>query len=802
MIRTYTLVFFFMGFTLLAFGQGQVSGLVLDTDTGNPLEYATISLLQKGDSSLVTGGLTDTNGNFNIEVNPGNYMLRIQYVSFETETISDVQIGEEPKNLGEISLKPSTSTLSEVVVAGKKEQTILELDKRIFNVSEDLSNTGRNAADILDNLPSVTVDVEGSVSLRGSSNVRILVDGKPSGLIGIGDTGGLQNLSGDMIERVEVVTNPSARYDAEGSAGIINIVLKKQKKSGLNGSFTANAGHPTELGGAVNLNYRQKWMNLFVNYGVRYRNRPGNGKGYQLFTLPDTTYITRRSQERTRGGLSNNIRVGTDFIFNEFNTLTASFNYRISDGTNTSEILYRDFTLDNDFLQRTLRTDNEEEDEENQEYELFYKRTFEQKGRELSATAQYRKSDEIEASDIVESAGIETLTPSLLQRSNNNEHEEQWLIQADYVHPVSDQGKFETGYRGTLRQIDNKYLVEEQNETGIWQPLAEFNNSFEYDENIHAAYAIYGSKAGKWSYMGGLRMEATDITTNLIETSERNDKNYINFFPSAFLTYTYTQGKSIQGSYSRRINRPNFWSLNPFFSFSDARNIRSGNPDLDPEFTDSYELGYLQNFTKGNIYLGGYYRHTTGVIQNISRVEDDGITYNLPENLSTQNSFGLEFNTLVDLLSWWKINGNLNIYRAITKGEAYGLVLQSDAYTLSSRLTSKWNIPNIFDVQLSGFFRAPEKTPQGRRKAFYGVDLGATRDILKNKATLALNVRDLLNSRKFRGETFGEYFYQEDEFRWGVRQVTVSFTYRLNQLKGRQRDEGFKEGDQGGEGEF
>lgn len=803
MIRSIPIVCFLFLCTIPVWAQQQILGQIRDAETGAPLEFSTISILNPQDSSIVVGGLADGQGNFRIDVPVGEYLAKVQYVSYETKFLDALDVASGNVNLGEISLNSSTATLTEVVVEGKKEQSILELDKRVFNIAQDLSNTGRNASDILGNLPSVTVDVEGGVSLRGSQNVRILVNGKPSGLIGIGDTDGLRSLQGDMIERIEVITNPSARYDAQGSAGIINIILKKEQQSGFNGSFTANVGHPENYGISGNLNYRKSWVNLFINYGVNYRRRPGNGSSYQEFFLEDTSYVTLRDQERIRGGLSNNIQLGTDFIINEFNTITASAMYRVSDENNASTIRYRDLTTDNELIQRTLRTDDEGEDDKNQEYELYYKRTFPQKGRSLSANVQFRESGEIEDSDQIESTGLieSELTPSLFQRSLNDENELQWLVQGDYVHPFLESGKFEIGYRGTLRQIDNAYIVEEKQESGEYESLPEFTNTFEYDENIYAGYAILSNKTGKWSYQGGLRMEATDLTTHLLETAEKNDKNYVNLFPSAFLTYSLKQGRSLQASYSRRINRPNFRELNPFSSFSDARNIRSGNPNLDPEFTDSYELGYLHNYATGNFYLGGYYRFTDGVIERVSQAGDDGVTYTRPENLSTQDAFGFEFTASQDILEWWQVSGNVNIFRAITEGEAYGQKLSSDTYTMTSRLTSKWDIPDLFEVQLSGFYMAPETRPQGRRKAMGSIDLGATKDVFNRKGTLSLSIRDVLNSRKYRSETFADNFYSESEFRWGVRQITLSLTYRLNQQKNRQRDRG-GDGDRGDDMDF
>lgn len=787
------LLFNSVGFT---FAQSLLSGQIVDAGENTPLEFTTLSVLQGADSTLVTGGYTDDAGKFSLSVKPGTYMLKIQFVSYETKFLDNVVVKQGGTNLGEIKLAQSDAMLAEVIVEGKAEQMVLELDKRVFNVAQDLSNTGRNASEILDNLPSVTVDVDGSVSLRGSGNVRILVDGKPSGLIGIGDTDGLRTLQGDVIERVEVVTNPSARYDAEGSAGIINIVLKKKKKAGLNGSFTANAGFPENYGASVNLNYRQSWVNFFVNYGINYRNTPGRGSSYQEFNLPDTSFITRRENDRVRGGLSNNVRVGTDFIINDYNTITASLLYNTSTQNNNTDTWYRDFTSADELFRRTLRTDRELEDEQNFEYEIYYKRTYEQKGRELSATVQFRESGEVEDADQNEFEGFEELEPSLTQRSLNDENERQWLIQADYVHPFATNAKFEIGVRNTLRNIDNGFMVEELNqETNDWAMLPNFTNTFDYDEYIYAGYTILSNKTGKWSYQGGLRVEATDIGIYLLETNERSEKNYVNFFPSVFLTYAFSKENQLQSSYSRRINRPRFRSLNPFFSFTDARNIRTGNPDLDPEFTDSYELGWLHNYSSGNIYFGAYYRFTDQVVARVARVEEDGITYSRPENLSTENSFGFELNGSKDLTDWWNINGNLNFFRSITEGEAYGQDLSADTYAVSARFNSKWDIPNIFEIQLNGFYRGPQETPQGRSLAYYSFDLGATRDILNKKGTLAFNVRDLFNTRVFRFEAFGDTFYQNTDFQWAVRQVTLSFTYRLNQNKSRR-------GGRGGGGEY
>ncbi|ELR70061.1 TonB-dependent receptor, putative [Fulvivirga imtechensis AK7] len=768
----------------------KVEGIVIDTESGQPLEYASVSLLNQQDSSLVGGGITGVDGKFSIDARPGKFIVQVQFISYASKYFN-VALSREKMtaNLGTINLSPDTETLDEVVITGQKSQMVMELDKRVFNVGQDLSNTGASAADILDNIPSVNVDIEGNVSLRGSGNVRILVNGKPSGLVGISSTDALRQLQGNLIERVEVVTNPSARYEAQGNAGIINIILKKDNNDGINGSFSANAGYPDNYGLSFNVNYRKKWLNLFANYGINYRKNPGSGYANQIFYMKDTTYYTDLTRDRTRGGISNNFRFGSDFYLNDKNTITISALYRISDEENETKLVYRDYDSNRDLVATILRFDEELEDEENIEFSMNYTKTFRSDKQKLTADIQYRESSEIE--DAEQTQGLtpkhgESFQPDVFQRSLNDEFESNLLLQADYVHPFAKEGKIEAGYRSTFRKIDNAYLVEELNEQGEYEMLPGFTNDFNYDENIYAAYAIVGNKIGKFSYQVGLRTEVTDITTELVQDNLKNDKNYIGFFPSAHITYRLKGQNSLQASYSRRLDRPGFWSLNPFSSFTDQRNIRVGNPDLDPEYTNSYEVGYLKNWSTASLFTSVYYRHTTGVIDRV-RFAEDSITYAIPLNLSSRNAYGVEFTVSKDVGDWWKINGSANFYRSMTDGQYQEQELSNDTYTMSARVTSKMTLFGVLDYQVSGRYNAPQEDTQGRRKAFYMIDMGLSKDVLKGKGTIMFNVRDLLNSRRWRGETITSNFYQESEFQWRARQVTASFTYRLNQKKKRDR---------------
>lgn len=548
-------------------------GKVIDAQTQTPLEFATIALYRLPDSTVAGGGITDIAGAFTLEIKPGLYFARIEYLSYKSRFIGGIDLndGRMERDLGAITLEPAANTLDEVVISAEKSQMQFGLDKRVFNVGKDLANKGGSAADILDNVPSVTVDVEGNVSLRGSENVRILIDGKPSGLVAFGSDG-LRQLPANLIDRVEIVTNPSARYEAEGMSGIINIVLKKEQTPGFHGAVDLTAGYPQEYGAAINLNYRRNRFNFFANYGLRYNQSPGSGSQYQEFTQNDTVFITDQTQDRTRQGLSNSLRLGADYFFNPANSLTSSFNWRYGNDNNRSTIIYRGFinTFDNP-AGITRRTDDEKETEPNLEYALDYKKTFRREGHELKAGLRYQDNSEHERSDYVEQYFWPDGAPSgredYLQRSDNRETERNFILQADYVHPFGKEGKFEAGYRGGIRDLRNAYRVEEF--VGeVWQTLPGFSNSVLYDENIQAAYATLGNKINRFSWQGGLRLEVSDIKTELLETKEVNDRPvYANLFPSAHIGYELGGQNSVQIGLQPPHPAPAFPRTQPFFHF-------------------------------------------------------------------------------------------------------------------------------------------------------------------------------------------------------------------------------------------
>ena len=510
-----------------------------------------------------------------------------------------------------------------------------------------------------------------------------------------------------------------------------------------------------------------------------------------------------------RTGISNRLRGGADFYITPSNTLTAAILLANDNQLNTTHVNYSDYWFseggevdpgndppDDQLAYYTRRTDVEEEDEIDIEFSLNYEKKFTKKDHKFTAYTHYIRDAETEKSNIsqtVESFNIAntSLVASPQEKVLNEESETNFLLQADYVYPFGDQGMFEAGYRSEFRTINNPYYVDSETESGYWERLAEYSNNFEYVENIHGLYVQAGNGFGKFSTQAGLRIEASDVRTYLHETDSANERLYFDFFPSLHTSFQFSPVHSAQLSYSRRIHRPHFWFLNPFYSYTDPRNFRSGNPNLDPEYTHSVELGYLFKQAKFDFYTGIYYRYTTDVMQRVSEVDETtGITVVAPQNLDNGQSFGFETNASLNLVSWWTLSGDFNFYRYILEGNYDGEDLSSDDYSWNTRFNSKFKLPYDIDAQVIFFYRAPRETAQGIREEFYMMNAAVSKDIFKGKGTLTFNVRDVLNSRKFSYILDQETLYSLNEWHRSQRRYNLTLIYRLNQNKRMGRNGG------------
>ena len=811
----------------------EIKGVVVDNETDGPLEYATISLFNSQDSTLVTGVITDMQGAFSLQTKPGKYYIVVQFMGYQSKTINvDVKNAREVVSLGKIIMYTDSALLDEIEVVAEKSTMTMALDKRAFNVGKDVSSTAGNAIEVLDNIPSVNVDVDGNVSLRGDSGVQILVDGKVSGLAGVSTQDALRSLQADMIERIEVVTNPSVRYDAEGTAGIINIVLKKDKRKGFNASVDVRGGFPVQWGEkffkkefpfqsgiGASLNYRFKKFNVFANYNFNYRDDISDGyskteyfndNGYDpiLGNHYDATQITEQFTYRNRHNHGHNLRGGFDYYFTDNDIITFSAMMRRSDGHNTPSVTYHDNFPFEGLKQFSKRTEDWFNSRPMNEFTLSYDKFFGTKENSLKASVRYFTSDDTENSEIVDSDFLteEDLLnnvplSSIAQSTMASELQKNLQATVDFVYHYG-LSVVELGGKYTNRMINNITEVKEEGEI-----LTDYTHNFDYNQQVAALYGSYGREFGRFSGQIGLRSEFTLIDTYLKDTEEKNNQRYLNVFPTGHLNYSLTEVDQVQASYARRIRRPWYGQMAPFSSFNDDRNIRTGNPTLRPIFTDSYEISYLRFWERGNINFTTYYRHSTDVIRQFTTVVGD-VSISRPENFGISDDYGIELVGSLDIFKWWNINGSINFFKSNTVGDWNGRHYVTDSYNTFARFVSKFRMKDICDIQITGRYMGPREEPLGYRKANYWCDFAASRDVFNKQGTISLNIRDVFGSRQHGGESWGDNFWQYSESSWSTTSVTLNFNYRINQQQNKKRMPGGNgggesfEGGEGGEMEY
>ena len=762
------------------FDEASVEGTVVD-QSGQPIPGATVSILLQNEE-LVTGTNTSMDGEFQLDLNPGNYILRITYVSYSNHEERIGLVDGEALDIGEIRLNQSTQRLDEVVVESQAAAVEMRFDRRIYRADAEMEAIGGSALDLLENIPSLETDFEGNVSLRGSDNVRVLINGRPSALLS-GGTDALASIPSSNIERVEVITNPSARYDAQGDAGVINIVLKRNRLTGLNGSVSARTGIPDDHRISTNLNSMTNNANWFANLGFRYRDRPSERNRFQRFQSADTSYQYSQSQERSRAELRGDIRLGAEFFISDRQTLIPSAFFRIRDRDNRSDTFYRDMDILGNLEREVFREDIEDEDRTNFEFDLAYEFDIGgESNQRLRADIKFDYQPETEASNLREFNQISG-EDIVRQRTDNYEETTDLLIQADYRRDLGDSAEFETGFRSTNRWVNNDYTVEEL-QNGIWVPFENFNDDFRYTQNINAAYGILSSQFGKFSVQGGLRLEQTVIETELIESGEGSEQNYLNLFPSVFMNYEFNDQNSVQVSYSRRLSRPRFRNILPFSNFRDSRNIFTGNPNLNPVFSDSYELSYLRLWNSGSVSTSVYHRYRTGVVERITELDSDGITRRFPINLSTQSNWGTELAVSQRLFSSLRIRGSANYFFSDTEGTFNNQVFERTTSAFFGRLRIQWEFIDGVNFQSTYFYSGPRNTTQGTRSSSYGLNSGISVDLWDGDATLSLSGRDLLNTRGRNTIIEEPNFYSEDESRWRTRSFRLNFIWRFSSIGG------------------
>lgn len=777
----------------------KVTGKVIDKDVNEPLEYATIAFFSRKENKIIGGGITDVEGNFSIEVPPGTYDIRVEYISYKTKTIPNRTLTSDT-DLGVLGIGIDIESLGEVEIIAERTTVEIKLDKKIYNVGKDLTVRGGTVSDVLDNVPSVSVDVEGNVSLRGNDNVRILINGKPSGLVGLNSTDALRQLPAESIERVEVITSPSARYDAEGTAGILNIILRRSKLQGLNGAMTANAGHPTSAGVSGNINFRTGDFNFFNTSGYSYRESPGNSlteTEYLNGSDPSTFLNEYRKFDRQSHGLNSNM--GVEWYINDTASLTTSLVYRDSDQNNKNTNTINELDLNGNLINQSFRIDPEDRTDKTVQYSVNFDKQFNDNSEhKLTFDFQYENSNESEKSLISQDG-------NLAERVATIQDQKEVLLQSDYVQPIGEASQFEIGYRGNFNEMDTDYTLE-FNESGDYVLDTDVSNNLIYREYVNAVYTQYGSKINnKFSFLLGLRMEATRISINQLTSRDFERKDYVGLFPTVNLGYEISEKQSLTLGYNRRIRRPRSYYLNPFPSRSSATYLWQGNPDLNPSYSNAFDFGYLNRLGILTINSSIYYQHATDVITRIT--EDSGettivggtevqVVKRFPINLATNDRYGFEFTLTYRPNQKWNLNGNFNLFQSQTRGEYNGVSFDADNLSWFVRLNNKYTLPGNIDWQTRLFYMGPSEDAQNKSKGMFSTDLAFSKDLFKERASIAFNISDLFNTRKRQTTSTTPTFISYSEFQWRQRSFNVSFTYRFNQKKKRQDNQRGERGDE------
>jgi len=773
---------------------GSLKGHVVDSKSGNSVEFASVALHSKKTKKIVEGELTDLNGNFDFEnIKPGKYTLKVDFIGYKTYTSEEVFINRKNKNidLGEIHLQPDVDLLQNVTVTSDRTYIENKIDKKVVNIGKDLLTAGASATDIMSNLPSVDVDIEGNVSLRGNENVRILIDGRPTNL---SSEELLATIPAESIDKVEIITNPSAKYDPDGISGILNIILKKDKKLGFNGSVTGGLGTANNFSGidkyngSLNLNYNVGNWNLFANYGYRNDKREVDGDFSRITFSPegDEFYNLEQTSKNGRTATSNSLKTGLDYSFSKKDIISYTANIRAFERESFNDMYYEN--------SGDRRNTDGYANFKSIGHDITYKHDYNDKTfLEINA---YRLDSDSDADSFFRTEnnlGIQPNEKDLMIGDNNLT-----TIQADFTKDTEEY-KLEFGVKGHLRNLDSDYKYFTEQEANDFVPDNNRSDHYLFNEKIYSVYTNYGKKWDKWSIQAGVRLEQA-YTESGLKDEDKYNNDYFNFYPSIFVVRKLGENNELGFSYSKRVSRPSTRQLNPAKRFLDTLNIRMGNPYLDPEFTNSLEVSFNRYWKGGSFNSAVFYRHTTDKIQRVKLVDIFGVSTTTYGNISTAQELGIEASVMTKLYKWWSLNGSINMYYTdlITDDPNFN----NNGVNWFARVNNTFKLTPTWSLQASGRYMGKRIIPQGHLDPMYGMELGLRKSLFNKKATLGIRLSDVFNSYGMTYYTSGTSFEEVGTKKWSSRIAFITFTYNFGESKkkSRSKNKGSKNMDSEDEG--
>lgn len=770
----------------------RISGKAVDASTSKPVEFASVVLLHKPDSSVAYGMYTAANGSFNFAgVKPGNYVLRITFMGYDKlEKDLSVTAGKPAVSIGALRMHAGGKVLSTVEVKAEKPSFSMQIDRQVFDAGSLVTADGGTGTDILKNIPSVEVDIDDNISLRGKS-VTIYVDGKPSPF---GDAKtALQMIPAETIDRVEVINNPSAKFEAQGGGGIINIVLKKDKAIGYNVMLNGGVATRGQVNGSANASLRMRRFNFFANYYGRYGTQAGSGFSNRQNLVPDssnTSYFTQVNRSHNGDG-SHGGRLGLDYYFDEHNTLTVSEGINFSNGDNENQILLNYLDAERQVLRSGNRNNSSDYYSPNNNTNVHFRHTTNKQNEELTAYVSYSNNKGNNNSQYYtqyEKPGSGAENPD--QQHNTGRSQNQfWNVQTDYTTPLGEKGKLEAGFKGTSQSNENDYIAQLYNwDTKQYEKSEELSNTYEYKQDIYAGYANLAGAFGNLGYQVGVRAEQAHLKGYSFTRDTSVDNKFFNVFPSVFLKYNLpnNQNQSLIFNYATRVDRPGFDDLLPYTNNSDPQNLRMGNPDLQPSITHKFEMNYSRYFPDSRDFLntGVYYSQANDDIDRVSTLDTTtGVTTTKPLNLATDQDWGGNFTYQLHIFRWWDVTSNLNVEYSRLTGPDNITSLSNEYLSYGLNVNSNLRLPARFNIQLQGNYRSPRVLPQGTAKAMNGMDLGIRKEMLKNNAlAISLNISDILNTQQYSQHYETQAFIQDYDRKRTTRFIRLNLRYRFGKM--------------------
>lgn len=769
---------------------GKITGKIIDSETKEPMEYANVSVFRKQDSKLVTGSITNASGTFVIADLPyGAYYVEASFIGFDKTTINDVKVvpNAATADLGAIALSASREQISTVDVVAERSRVEYKIDKKVINVTNDINANGGSAVTVLENTPSVEVDIDGNVSLRGSSNFTVLIDGRPSVLSG---SDALKQIPSSAIQNIEIITNPSVKYDPDGMAGIINVVMKKNVLAGINGILNMNIGTGDKYGTDLTLNYKTKKYNVF--FGGNWNDNTDWGKmksTRETYANDTTTYLlSEGTRNMSRGGTQ--IRGGLDYYLTDKTTVTVSSeigNYNF-DSYGTGNL--HNYDSPSSFNIYSLQNNNSGRKGNFVSANANFQTKFNEMGtHKLEGSFNYRnrdgKSDETVDENLTDAA-YQTMgeyISRVITHENSNSND--YRAKLDYTLPFKNGTKYEAGLQSRIENekedLDFKSfnVASQQFENN---PM--FTSSMDFKEQIHSAYSTYTGSAGGIQYVAGLRGEYNkrEITHYKENVPNTYKLDRFDFFPSLHLSYELADHGQLMTSYSKRINRPDGRDLDPFPSYMNKYTIRSGNPALKPEYTDSYEFSYMKKFGNSFVSLETFYRTTNNLITRLTKVVDD-ISYMTVDNMNRDYSLGGEIMGNINVTKWLLLNTSFSLYDYKLKGEVLGRSVDKESTNYSGRMNATIKFNPDSRLQLTGFYRGPSVSAQGEQKGMIFTNLSYRQDFMKKKLTATVSVRDLLGTMRMQGTSYGDNFSSTFKMTREPRVLMLTLSYKINNYK-------------------